>query len=1762
MAQTVTIGTGTSTQRYPLGTNSGYERSAAIYKASEIGNVGAINSIAWQCNTAGYDRPIKIYLANTTDTSLTSVTWSSITTGAILVYDNTLTPTTGWNIIDVSLLTPFSLATASNLLVLVETNVGGSGGSGTGSGSSGNACRYTSSSTRHEYWTKNTSPPTTETGTVTSSRPNLQIIFGSPTTCVKPSNLLISNVESTSATVSWTAPNSVPANGYQYYLNTTNTAPTVSTAATDSVNAGILTKNLSGLTANTTYYIWVRSSCSVTDKSIWSTVATFTTPCTAVTVPYLAPLAAVTTPAIPNCMSIQFISGNAWTTTNAPGYGFAGKTLRYTYNSNTAANSWVYTQGLDLTAGVAYRLSYRYGSAGYTEKMEVKYGTSNNASAMTTALADHPSITSSTPQNNVVDFMPPTTGVYYIGFRAYSASDQFYLFLDSVEVEESPSCLEPNTVDVANITSTSADINWAAPLIAPASGYQYYISTTNTAPTATTAPTDSVNAGILTKSISGLTANTTYYVWIRSSCSVTEKSDWSAVMSFKTLCGTYNLPFAENFDQSFPPDCWSRNVGWLGNPVTFANTNGNWSSSGVTSSSSTDKAAMINLYGTSRKDWLISPSIDLGTAADNQLEFDLSILKWSSTNFTIDSALGSDDTLSVLISLDNGLTWSNTNVLQSWTAANTPIPGGTHYIIPLTQTGLVKFAFYASAGTVNDDQDNRVLFNNFLVRETPSCAEPISLTVSNVGSVGATIDWTAPAVAPADGYEYYQSTSNTAPTAATAATGSVAAGVLTADLLSLTSNAVYYVWVRSVCAADMNSEWTSAAPFNTLQTPATIPYAEDFTSGGTDWTILNGTQVNKWFIGDASGNTGNSLYVTNDTGVSNAYTANSASTVQAYRDIVFPTSGTNTFNLSFDWKCIGEGFTSSFYDYFRVWLVPISFVPTPGTQISAGPGRLQMGGYFNNSSTWQTTGNFIVPDSFSGTTSRLVFEWRNDGSTAGQPPASIDNINITEITCSAPTGVTASGVLANTANITWTAPAFAPADGYEYYQNTTNTAPTPTTTPTGTVAAGVLTQPLTGLTPSTTYYVWVRSSCSASDKSAWSAGTFTTTQIPATIPYMEDFTSGGTQWDLFNGTQTNKWIVDAATGNAGNSLYITNDAGVTNAYTSGSTSTVQAYRDITFPTGGTNTFNLSFDWKCLGEGYSVNYYDYFRVWLVPTSYVPTAGTQITAGPGRLQIGGYFNNSSTWQNFGNFIVPDSFAGTTSRLIFEWKNDGSTAYQPPAAIDNINIIAIVPCAGTPTAGIITTVDTICSGIEFNLNGVAPSGISGLTYQWQESPSGANTWVDIVGGTTTVYALTTGIMAATDFRMIATCTNGNISDTSNEVTAEVRSPLECYCIPLSTSTTSSDVIANFELETINNNTAGNNTYGYSDYTSMSTDLTEGLTYTANVTSYSGSGDHGLAIWIDYNEDGHFDVSERLGFATDVAPSTVTPITFTVPIGTLAGNHRLRVAYRYNVDGDDVDPCVAVIHGETEDYTVNIIAACTDPIVNLGNDTAICIGESLTLDAGNAGLDFLWNDNSTDQTLDVTTAGAYSVTVTDGTCSTTDTINVSINPLPSADSINVGENGGCSFAFSGENIADATGYNWNFGDGSPNTDDATATHTYTSNDEYVVVLTLTNDCGTTTLTTTVNCSGVGIKEVDLGKDELKLYPNPTADNVTIENTSNLNMEYITVFNVLGQVVYQNTPQSANKHQLNVGKMASGLYTVRIKTNKGMVVRKFEILK
>ena len=70
----------------------------------------------------------------------------------------------------------------------------------------------------------------------------------------------------------------------------------------------------------------------------------------------------------------------------------------------------------------------------------------------------------------------------------------------------------------------------------------------------------------------------------------------------------------------------------------------------------------------------------------------------------------------------------------------------------------------------------------------------------------------------------------------------------------------------------------------------------------------------------------------------------------------------------------------------------------------------------------------------------------------------------------------------------------------------------------------------------------------------------------------------------------------------------------------------------------------------------------------------------------------------------------------------------------------------------------------------------------------------------------------------------------------------------------------------------------------------------------------------------------------------------------------------------------------------------------VNLGHDTTLCTNVYM-LDAGNPGATYHWSDGSTARTLAVNannTTVAYSVTVTVGTCTASDTIKLRVNQLP----------------------------------------------------------------------------------------------------------------------------------------------------------------------
>jgi hypothetical protein len=71
--------------------------------------------------------------------------------------------------------------------------------------------------------------------------------------------------------------------------------------------------------------------------------------------------------------------------------------------------------------------------------------------------------------------------------------------------------------------------------------------------------------------------------------------------------------------------------------------------------------------------------------------------------------------------------------------------------------------------------------------------------------------------------------------------------------------------------------------------------------------------------------------------------------------------------------------------------------------------------------------------------------------------------------------------------------------------------------------------------------------------------------------------------------------------------------------------------------------------------------------------------------------------------------------------------------------------------------------------------------------------------------------------------------------------------------------------------------------------------------------------------------------------------------------------------------------------------------PVINLGPDTVLCIGTSLVLDAGSGYASYLWSDNSTMQTLTVTTGGTYTVFVTDSNgCQNFDPIDVTFVICP----------------------------------------------------------------------------------------------------------------------------------------------------------------------
>jgi hypothetical protein len=236
-------------------------------------------------------------------------------------------------------------------------------------------------------------------------------------------------------------------------------------------------------------------------------------------------------------------------------------------------------------------------------------------------------------------------------------------------------------------------------------------------------------------------------------------------------------------------------------------------------------------------------------------------------------------------------------------------------------------------------------------------------------------------------------------------------------------------------------------------------------------------------------------------------------------------------------------------------------------------------------------------------------------------------------------------------------------------------------------------------------------------------------------------------------------------------------------------------------------------------------------------------------------------------------------------------------------------------------------------------------------------------------------------------------------------------------------------------------------------------------------------------------------------------------------------------------------------------------NPVVHLGNDTTVCNGVVLNLNAGNDGISYFWNTGQTTNNINVNSAGNYIAFVTNGEgCVKIDTIQVTMQgQLPSIQGISVSNNGAYTFQYTAVNPQNVIGYDWDFGDGLSHSYQASPTHTYANAGNYIVILKLSSTCGF--FSDSSSAQIVGIHQITVDNNELMVYPNPATEGATLLS-KNLKMEEVSVYNVLGQVVSSAKADSPNKHVLKLNGLASGVYTIQIRTDKGNVARKLEIIK
>jgi len=420
--------------------------------------------------------------------------------------------------------------------------------------------------------------------------------------------------------------------------------------------------------------------------------------------------------------------------------------------------------------------------------------------------------------------------------------------------------------------------------------------------------------------------------------------------------------------------------------------------------------------------------------------------------------------------------------------------------------------------------------------------------------------------------------------------------------------------------------------------------------------------------------------------------------------------------------------------------------------------------------------------------------------------------------------------------------------------------------------------------------------------------------------------------------------------------------------------------------------------------------------------------------------------------------------------------------------------------------------------------------------------------------------------------------------------------------------EYIGRVQLNTIDNVSNGGG--GYSDHTSISTDLATGESYTITITpTWTGTVySEGYSVWIDYNQDNDFDDSGEQVWSQSAVSTTPVSGSFTIPLLATIGSTRMRVSMKYN---GVPTSCETFSYGEVEDYTINIGATSVDTEMpttplsliasNIAQTTLLLnwtassdnvgvtgyevyqgatnigtvAGTSANITGLTANTAYTYYVKAKDAAGNVSSSSSVITVTTLSNTSDGDvvvTLSLTFDNYPEETSWVIKDDSGATVDSGGTYASQADGATLNVNVDLPN-----GCYSFTINDTYgdgmccsygsgSYILTNTSNMSTlasggsfTSSETTSFCVGIAAFEksstlvTQHNVDYLKVYPNPTS---SVLNVSLLGLEAQTfqVKNLLGQTVLS----GANMKTIDVSKLNGGVYILQLYIGEKVKVVRF----